>query len=662
MKKYIFRALLYGFWATSVPAIDIRVPAVIPLPQKMECHDGTFQLTPATHIFSDSASEPTTKFLAERLRTSTGYPLETELTPSPNTANKGGILFTTKDANTNLGTEGYELIVAPDSVVLRAPTQAGLFYGAQTLLQLFPTEIFSPKRMTNADWQMSCVHIEDWPRFKWRGLMLDVSRHFYGKPEIEVILDAMAAQKLNVFHWHLTDDQGWRIEIKKYPKLTEVGAWRKSIGFGLSPQASQAYDAAGRYGGFYTSNDIREVMAYAAARHITVVPEIEMPGHSLAALTAYPQLSCTGGPFSMPLDLGIFNGIYCPAKAETFQFLQNVLTEVFQLFPGQYIHIGGDEVPKDDWEKSLECQQLMRREGLKNEDKLQSWFIRRIEKFVNARGRTLIGWSEILQGGLATNAVVMDWIGGGAEAARAGHDVVMTPQQFCYLCYYPSLDRPPDLRAYRPCLPLNQVYAFEPIPTTLEAQYRFHILGAEVCVWTPDIPSMSELEQMIFPRLSAFAEDVWSSKTSRNWNDFSNRLDGEYQRLAISGINYWKDQAVEIGRWMPAQISGQDNLLEWNATKAITAPGKYRLSLNYMKGKNGLQIKWVALLENGHEIDRDIHPGFTGTTLRGNLMAYDWNYFFDLPTFKQGARYTIQTSTIGNGGNDSSGVVFLEKK
>ena len=639
-------------------AAEISSPAIIPIPEKIECHEGWFKLQPDTKIFVDKASQASGQYLAEQLRKSTGYKWKVQ-TKSNSDPAVGSILLTTADAKTDLGAEGYNLNVTTNSIVIRAPEQAGLFYGVQTLLQLLPPEVLADKPVQHVDWIIPCVQIEDQPRFKWRGLMLDVSRHFFSKAEVEHLLDAMALRKLNTFHWHLVDDHGWRIEIKKYPKLTEVGAWRAGIGFNLDPKDSTAYDKAGRYGGFYTQADIREVVAYAAARHITVVPEIEMPGHSLAALAAYPQFSCTGAPLTMPLELGIFNGIYCPSKEATFQFLENILTEVFQLFPSQYIHIGGDEVPKDDWKNSPECQALMKREGLKNEDELQSWFIRRIEKFVNAHGHTLIGWSEILQGGLAKNAVVMDWIGGGAEAARAGHDVVMTPQQDCYLCYYPSLDRPPNLRSYRRYLPLSQVYAFDPIPTNLEKQYSSHILGAQASVWTPDIASMSDVEELTFPRLSALAEVVWSPKASRNWDDFSRRLEAEYRRLAACGVNYWQDTAVEIGSWHPAQIAAPDNLLEWDATKEITAPGQYRLSLNYIKGKSGLKIEWAALLEDGHEIVRDAHRGFTGTRLRSGVRSRDWNYYFDLPANKNGARYTIQALVTGEGGNDSSGVVFL---
>ncbi len=322
--------------AAAVFAGSLNVPAIIPLPQKMELRDGTFQLTAATRVFADSASRATAKFLTAGLRPSTGYPLKVSTKHFDSAAIPGGILLTTKNANTNLGPEGYELIVATNSVVIRAPTQAGLFYGVQTLFQLLPPQIYSSNLVQDVTWQIPCVQIEDWPRFKWRGFMLDVSRHFFNKAEVETFLDAMAMHKMNVFHWHLTDDQGWRIEIKKYPKLTahrRVASGRRV--WIPDPNSTTAYGPDGRYGGFYTQDDIREVVKYAAARHITIVPEIEMPGHATAALAAYPQYSCTGGPFTPLMTAGIFNGIYDPAKEETFKFLSNVLAEVFAIVSRQ---------------------------------------------------------------------------------------------------------------------------------------------------------------------------------------------------------------------------------------------------------------------------------------------------------------------------------------
>jgi hexosaminidase len=502
--KSSITGILLCLTAATVFAADTNSLAIIPWPQKVTLEAGVFKLTPHTRIYVDSASRETASFLTTRLRQSTGYPFKIHTKFFSSKAVKDVILLTTKGANTNLGPEGYALTVAPDSVVIRAPAQAGLFYGVQTLFQLLPPEIFSSNVVRDVGWQMPCVQIEDWPRFKWRGLMLDVSRHFFDKSEVETILGTMALHKLNMFHWHLTDDQGWRLEIKKYPRLTSVGAWRDGVGFGLASNSTTAYGPDGRYGGFYTPADIREVVKYAATRHITIVPEIEMPGHSTAALAAYPQFSCTGGPFTNGTTAGVFNGIYNPANEGTFKFLDAVLTEVFQLFPGKYVHLGGDEVPKETWKNSPDCQALMKREGLTNEDQLQGWFMQRMEKFVSDHGRIPVGWSEILQGGIASNAVVMDWIGGAKEAASTGHDVVMSPTAYCYLDFYQSTNR----------------------------------VAAQGNLWTEWVPNLKHAEYMIFPRECAIAEITWSSESSRNWDDFMRRLQIHAQRLDELGINY----------------------------------------------------------------------------------------------------------------------------
>jgi hexosaminidase len=405
---------------------------------------------------------------------------------------------------------------------------------------LLPPEVFAAKPVAGGDWKIPCAQIEDQPRFKWRGLLLDVARHFFTKNEVKQLLDVLAMQKINTLHMHLTDDQGWRVEIKKYPRLTEIGAWRKDAGFGLDPKASTAYGPDGRYGGYYTQDDIREIVAYARARHITVVPEIEMPGHSSAALSAFPELSCNGGPYTPNAQGGVFAGVYCAGKDETFDFLQNVLAEVHQLFPCAYIHIGGDEVPKDNWKKCPRCQARIKQEGLKSEHELQSYFIRRIEKFINAQGRTLIGWSEIREGGLAQNAVVMDWIGGAVEAASAGHDVIMSPTGYCYLDYYQSTNHATEPKAIGGYLPLSKVYSFEPLPAKLDPQYQSHILGAQGNLWTEYVPNFKHAQYMVFPRLCALAEVTWSPQSSRKWEDFLRRLPTQYQRFDQLGVNYRK--------------------------------------------------------------------------------------------------------------------------
>ena len=529
--------LLFGqmVWANSTNEL-----ALIPLPQKVQPLDGAFVLTLQTRIEADRSSSKTAELLAERLRKSTGYPLKVHWKLSSSAPQPNTIWFTTKNANTNLGAEGYELVVTTNGILIRAPTQAGLFYGSQTLLQLFPSQIFSTNVVVR-NWKVPCVQIVDWPRFPWRGLMLDVSRHFYTVAEVKTILDEMALYKLNTFHWHLVDDQGWRIEIKGYPKLTEVGAWRAQSDIDPPPPApapewtkptADKFRPDGQYGGFYTADDIRDVVAYAAARHITVVPEIEMPGHSVAALGAYPQFSCFGEPYSTNNKMGIHDGIYDPSNPETFKFLDAVLLQVFALFPAQYVHIGGDEVPTNYWQRSASCCALMQREGLTSEEELQSYFIQHMEQFVNAHGKTLVGWSEILKGGLATNAVVMDWIGGGKQAAEAGHDAVMTPIDYCYFDHY---HKP---RAVGTAVPLKQVYAFEPVPADLPAEYQSHILGAQAVLWTEYIASLPHAQYMLFPRTCALAEDVWSAKDARNWDDFQRRLTVDEKRLDALGVNY----------------------------------------------------------------------------------------------------------------------------
>ena len=535
MREHII-GIVIAMVATNVIPGSLAAPALLPVPQKFEQRDGVFELGPETRVRVDSTAKDTGQYLAERLRRSTGFPLNVSTT-SKAQVNKGEILLTTKGASASQ-VEGYELNVAPDSVVIWAADSAGLFYGVQTFLQLLPPEIFSAQPVRTKDWQVPCVRIQDQPRFAWRGFMLDVSRHFFNKEEIKEVLDVMAMHKLNTFHWHLTDDQGWRIQIKKYPRLTEVGAWRKTVGFGLDPKTSMAYGADGRYGGFYTRADVREVVACARSRHITIVPEIEMPGHASAALSAYPQYSCTGGPYNTDLAGGIFAGVYCAGKDETFEFLQNVLSEVIDLFPGKYIHIGGDEVPKDNWKKCPLCQARMKSEGLKTEHELQSYFVRRIETFLNSRGRSLIGWSEIREGGLAQNAAIMDWIGGAVEAAGSGHDVVMTPTKYCYFDYYQSTNQTKEPKAIGGYLPLGQVYKLEPVPAELAASFRPHIIGAQANLWTEYVPNLKHAEYMAFPRLCALAEVAWSPPGARNYDDFMRRLPTHCQRLDQLGVNY----------------------------------------------------------------------------------------------------------------------------
>ena len=428
--------------------------------------------------------------------------------------------------------EGYSIDVSSRKIMVQATKAAGFFYAAQTLTQLL-------NRGAGAVTIIPAVRIKDQPRFKWRGLMLDCCRHFFAMAELKKIIDTMASLKLNVFHWHLTEDQAWRLEIKKYPELTAKAAWRDNSGFGMPDGATPHYQD-GKYGGFYTQADAREIVSYAAERFITVVPEIELPGHSTAPLCVYNELGCTGGPYEFESMGGVFREVYCAGNDKVFAFLQDVLDEVLSIFPSKYIHIGGDECPKDRWRECPKCQNRISVEGLKNEDELQSWFVRQIEQYLNKHNRNLIGWDEILEGGLAPNATVMSWRGntGGIAAANMGHDVVMTPTTNCYLDYVQGRNANEPMAIPGGFLPLEKVYELEPVPKEIKPAQRKHVIGGQANMWTEYVQTDNHLEYMIFPRLCALAEVVWSPKAGRNWDDFRKRLDVEGERLRPRGVNY----------------------------------------------------------------------------------------------------------------------------
>lgn len=429
--------------------------------------------------------------------------------------------------DTLLPPEWYALGVMRDGIVISATTEEGLFRGTRTLIQLL--------EQGQGTGRLPCLSITDQPRFEWRGMHLDVCRHFFPVVFVKKYIDLLARYKMNSFHWHLTEDQGWRIEIKSHPKLTEVGAWRK--GSQVGPYSRREYDSI-PYGGFYTQDEIREVVAYAAARHINVVPEIEMPGHAMAALAAYPQLGCTGGPYEVQRGWGVFEDVFCAGNDSTFAMLEDVLTEVMDLFPSPYIHIGGDECPKEQWKTCAKCQARKKAEGLKDEHELQSYFIQRIEKFVNAKGRKIIGWDEILEGGLAPNAAVMSWQGieGGIAAARSGHYAVMSPGSHCYFDHYQGdpANEPLAIGGYTT---LQKVYSYEPIPAELKPEEHKYILGAQGNVWTEYILTSDHVEYMAVPRLLALAEVLWTPKEKRDEAEFIRRLEAEFPRLDEMKVN-----------------------------------------------------------------------------------------------------------------------------
>lgn len=487
---------------------------IIPQPLVIQAEKGTFQLDENMAIFvSDSSLKQVANFLewGKVQVTNTTKLIEA----------RKAIIFQLDKNMTDQN--AYKLSVKPQNITVSSSAPQGVFYAIQTIKQLTKNK------------QVPCVEIEDKPRFSYRGMHLDVARHFFPVATIKKYIDALAYHKFNRFHWHLTDDQGWRIEIKKYPKLNEVAAFRKETLVGHARNKPEVFDGQ-TYGGFYTQEEVKEIVQYAADRFITVIPEIEMPGHSQAVLAAYPELACTEGPFETATKWGVFHDVLCPKEA-TFTFLEEVLIEVMNLFPSEYIHIGGDECLKTRWEQSTFCQNLIKKEGLKDEQELQSYFIKRIEKFLNSKGRNIIGWDEILEGGLATNASVMSWRGieGGVAAAQQGHDMVMTPTSHCYFDYYQSLSAEEPL-AIGGFLPVQKVYEYEPIPEELTQTEVKHILGVQGNIWTEYITTPEQLFYMAFPRTCALAEVAWSSVQVKDYQDFAERLITHLDRLEAMGI------------------------------------------------------------------------------------------------------------------------------
>ncbi len=514
--------------------------ALIPTPVSITTLSGSFVFSDKSRIVLSVLNSETrlaADYLARLIKNPTGLALSVDVGTKPA---RNSVFMTLDTAIKN--DEGYLLKVTPKKIIIKAKSAVGLFYAVQTIRQLLPVEVENQVVVEGIKLSVPACEIKDEPRFVYRGMHLDVGRHMFPVASIKRYIDMIALHKMNKFHWHLTEDQGWRIEIKKYPKLTETGAFRKETIVGHAGKPPLVYDGK-PYGGFYTQDEVREVIAYAASRFITIIPEIEMPGHALAALASYPELSCTGGPFEVGTKWGVFDDVYCAGKEATFSFLEDVLTEVIDLFPGKYIHIGGDECPKVRWEKCPFCQKRIKDKGLKDEQELQSYFIQRIEKFLVSKGRKLIGWDEILEGGLAPEATVMSWRGteGGIAAAKEKHDVIMTPSKYVYLDYYQSEPEGEPL-AIGGYLPLERVYSYDPMPAELTADEQKYILGVQGNVWTEYISTPEQLEYMTYPRMFAIAETGWSPERLKDFEEFLSRLEILKKRYDAIGINYFKGE------------------------------------------------------------------------------------------------------------------------
>jgi hexosaminidase len=533
--KLLAKLFLIAFiLISSVRSLYAGSIHVIPVPMQVIEGKGVFTIQKGTRILVDETNGTLemADLFAEKIRLSTGLVLERKsynaAFPSNNT-----IVFTTLGADVSLGKEGYTINISETNINVSAVSANGFFYGLQTLFQLLPADI-EKQSLVAKTFTLPAVTIKDKPRFAYRGMHLDVGRHMFPVEFIKKYIDLMAMYKMNTFHWHLTDDQGWRIEIKKYPKLTGIGSTRKGTQIGKTSESDSI-----PYGGFYTQDQVREIVAYAASKYITVIPEIEMPGHSIAALTAYPRLSCTGGPFEVRTKWGVADDILCAGNDSVFTFVLDVLTEIMDIFPSAYIHIGGDEAPKVRWETCAKCQARIKNEGLKNEAELQSYFIKRIEKFLVSKNRRLIGWDEILEGGLAPEATVMAWRGiqAAIDAAAEGHDAIMTPVDYCYFDYYQG-DQATKNEANGGPLTLKTVYSYNPVPPVLTDEQAVHIIGVQGNVWTEYIKTPDYAEYMAFPRAIALAEVAWSQQYRRNWDDFRARLDKQFPRLDILGVKY----------------------------------------------------------------------------------------------------------------------------
>jgi hexosaminidase len=519
--------------------------SVIPMPNDVTLAEGSFNVAGALVSVDenlDEASAKAVKAFSETLETVTGKPMN---------GKRGGVIRF--GLNPNMGTEEYFLQVKPDGVNVEASAFGGFFYAIQTLKQMLPAEVYGNQK-ANAAWLLPCVTILDAPRFDYRGIHMDPCRHFWSVEETKRYIDIAATYKLNRLHWHLTEDQGWRMEIKKYPKLTEVGAWRSGTCIGKDFDSNDGI----RYGGFYTQDEMREIVAYAAERNITVIPEVDLPGHMVAALAAYPELGCTGGPYEVWTRWGVSEDVLCVGKEETFTFLEDVLTEVMDIFPSEYIHIGGDECPKDRWRNCPLCQARIKQLGLKAhdnfsaEEELQAYVTSRIQKFLNDHGRKIIGWDEILDGSLAPGATVMSWRGteGGIRAAELGFDVVMTPNSHMYIDYYQSRERDKEPLCIGGYVPVEKVYSYEPYEGMTPGT-EDHILGVQANLWTEYVTSPEFLEYMLLPRMCALSEVQWCNADRKDYTRFDSSLDHTFKMLDVMGYAYAKHVRGLIG--LPGQ-------------------------------------------------------------------------------------------------------------
>ena len=634
-------------------------PSIIPRPLKMEVGDGQFKITKSTKIYTDKAFVSEAKFLAYTLHKSTGIKLK------PKTDKGKGISFI-RVSKEQLGKEAYTLTVTPSAVKISASHHAGAFYAVQTLLQSLPAEVITGQKYTG-ELEVPAMKVKDKARFTWRAFMLDESRHFKGKEVVKQLLDQMASLKMNVFHWHLTDDQGWRIEIKKYPKLTSVGSKRKDTQVGGWRSKKRRGEP---HSGFYTQAEIKEIVRYAAKRHITIVPEIGMPGHATAAVAAYPELGTLGTPIEVADYFGKLPTAYNAASEKVYTMLSEILDEVVALFPSKVIHIGGDEVDFKQWKNSKQVQAFMKAKGLRGPSDLQVYFTNRMSKIISDKGRRMMGWNEILghdlhgQGEKAASepldkdAVIHFWKGNprlAKEAIQKGHDVVNSTHQFTYLDYsYGSIS-------------LSKAYNFNPIFNGLAPEYHSKVKGFGCQMWSEWIPEVSDLHRQVFPRLAAYAEVGWTALDRKDFSSFKKRMEEQAERWDLLKIGYAEGTIAvttaqdffnhqKVTEWKAADIKSNFQDFTFDVSKFIKANGNYELAFIYKSGGFAIEIDSVTLFENGKKISQDKHIGFSGGQLK--KVAYK----LKVKNFKAGAKYQIKASIKGSGGTNSFGEIKITTK
>ena len=656
-------------WNPPIPPPPPEPIHLIPKPNQMTTCPGTFLLAPVSQVLvgGDFAqSQPVADYLAWEFRRTTGYMLPVAPAPGPQLP-PYSVLVTTEGADPTLGPEGYLLDVSEQHVVLRATHPQGLFYAVQSLRQLLPAAIDAAQVSVLPAWPIPCVSVRDKPRFAWRGLMLDVSRHFFPKEEVMRFIDLAARFKYNTLHIHLTDDQGWRIQIDQYPRLTQIGGCREATwNFEHGKRFSPSDLNRTRYCGFFTKSDIREIVSFAQQRYVQLVPEIDMPGHMVALLAAYPE---RGHNPASPPPVRTFPGVSTTIinlEQQTFTFLENVLRELFELFPGAYVHLGGDEVPKQEWVNSPVAQMRMQQLGIPivNDPKdagwhrLQAWFTERMNDFVRASGRIPGEWDEVLDGienqpGGANfgKRVVFAWRGDSRgstrKAAQLGIDVVVCPNSTYYFDHYQTPHKPGDPWSIGGLSTLREVYEHDPLPGGLTPAQLPHVLGVQGNLWTEYIPDRRQLDYQAYPRALALAETGWTEQAHRNWQDFLVRLPARKAQLAALQVSYF-DEPPGFAWSLPGQT-----VFRIDVSTAIQHSGPYTATFAYERGAHALEIDWVALEQDGVEVDRDTHYGRTGARTENNVYA------LRLFNHRPGAAYTIVAQVRGDGGSDSHGSLYI---